>query len=182
MEYFEIINRYLQFDSQVYRKYIFHCTAVTKKSVQIAKTLKLSKKEITFIEEAAMLHDIGICSVDMGNNKIGIPYICHGIVGEQILAKEGLIKHSLVARNHIGVGLTAKQIKKKRFPLPVIDMKPQTIHQEIITYSDLFFSKGNLFLTRTSSQVRNKIGKYGTDVLKTFEDWHKKFKVNGEGL
>ncbi len=50
-----------------------------------------------FIEEAALLHDIGVCQVHAPG--LGLhgrhPYIMHGVLGREILEREGYPLHAL---------------------------------------------------------------------------------------
>jgi len=54
-----------------------------------------------FIEEAALLHDIGIFNTNLP--KIGCygrhPYISHGYLGRELLENEGLAAHALVCES-----------------------------------------------------------------------------------
>src|SRR5687768_12925958 len=108
-----------------YSIYILHVTLVTTKALKIARKLNLSEEQQHFIEEASMLHDIGIVHVKAA--KLGchgeMPYICHIIEGRKILEAEGLPQHAKIAENHIGVGgLTKGEIIAEKLPLPHRDM------------------------------------------------------------
>ena len=174
IEAFKIIDKYADKNSSFYEVFLIHSIMVAQKSIKIAKKLSLLEKEIVFIKEAALLHDIG-SFYTLKNN---LPYICHGLWGEKFLLEEGLKRHASVAKNHIGVGLSKETIQKNNFPLPKIDMCPQNIYEEIITYSDLFFSKSkkNPFIEREISEVWQKLSKYGDYDLKIFDSWLKKFE------
>src|SRR5437762_10894206 len=121
VDYFRIIHKYINPRSFTYRIYIVHVSLVTSKALKIAKHLKLDGDRRRFIEEAAMLHDIGIIHVKA--KEIGcrgkLPYICHISEGRKILEAEGLPLHAKIAENHIGVGgLTLEEIINEKLPLP----------------------------------------------------------------
>jgi uncharacterized protein len=177
--YLDIIHKYIKPDSQAYPFYIIHVTLVTKKAIEIATKLKLNEDSLKFIEEAAMLHDIGICGVedeDFGTS--GGPYITHGTFGADILRKEQYPQHARVAERHTGTGLTREEIIRRDLPLPHQNFIPETIEEQIVCYADLFFSKTSNFLwiERTVDQVRTSVAKFGPDGSKILEEWIKKFE------
>jgi len=157
---------------------------VTQRALLIAKNLNLSQREILFIEQASLLHDIGICRVSMDKNSTGgkLPYICHGLEGQKILDELGYRAHGLVCRNHIGVGLTKKNITNSHLPLPLEDMTPTTEAQRIITYADIFFSKSDIYHPRTLKQAKKKISSYGSESLKIFENMIRDYSVENSNL
>jgi uncharacterized protein len=181
VDYLKIIHKYIPPGSEAYRIYLPHVTLVTAKALQIAKKLKLNKEQMQFIEEAGMLHDIGIVHVKA--KEIGcigeMPYVCHVIEGKKILEEEGLPMHARVAENHIGVGgITKEEIIKNKMPLPPRDIIAETIEEKIISYADLFFSKNptRVFLEKPLSQVKAKVKKYGKRQEKLFKEWYKQFE------
>jgi uncharacterized protein len=179
LDYFRIIHKYIPPDSPTYPVYIIHCQLVAHKALTIAKNLRLSTKKQSFIEEAAMLHDIGIIRTNTPDIFCygDLPYLCHLSEGRVILEAEGLPRHAVVAETHVGVGLTKEQIQEQGLPLPHRDMKPTTIEEEIISFADLFYSKNREKLWREKSlkKVRENIAKRGTDQLAILDDWIKRF-------
>lgn len=179
LEYFRIIHKYIPPDSPTYPIYLIHCQLVANKALTIAKRLRLSTKRQTFIEEAAMLHDIGIIRTNTPDIFCygDLPYICHLSEGRAILEAEGLPRHALVAETHVGVGLTKEQIQAQGFPLPHRDMKPTTIEEEIISFADLFYSKNSekLWREKPLKKVRENIAKRGKEQLAILDDWIKRF-------
>ncbi|MCE7984936.1 MAG: HD domain-containing protein [Caldilinea sp. CFX5] len=178
-DYFRIIHKYIPPDSPTYPIYLIHCQLVANKALTIAKNLRLSEKKQTFIEEAAMLHDIGIIRTNTPDIFCygDLPYLCHLSEGRAILEAEGLPRHALVAETHVGVGLTKEQIQEQGLPLPHRDMKPTTIEEEIISFADLFYSKNSekLWREKPLKKVRENIAKRGKDQLAILDDWIKRF-------
>ena len=177
--YIDLIHKYIKPDSQVYPFYIIHVSLVTAKALEIANKLNLNQNSLDFIEEATMLHDIGICMVkdeDFGTS--GGPYITHGISGAKILRDEGFPEHAKVAERHTGVGLFKEEIISRNLPLPHQDLIPETLEEEIISYADLFYSKTPEILWQEKSidQVRKIIAKYGQKNSDVLEKWIKKFE------
>lgn len=180
VDYFSLIQKYIPADTITYTLYVPHVVLVTAKAIQIAQRLELSDEQKQFIEEAGMLHDIGICKVH--DEFLGctgdLPYLHHMPEGAKILQAEGLPRHARVAETHIGVGLTKEEIVTNRLGLPERDMIPETIEEKIISFADLFFSKNAkmLFCERTVDEARVTIGKFGEEKVKIFEEWRVLFE------
>lgn len=170
----DIIFEYYQKGSPLADILIRHSEQVRDKALAIAEKVPPLKPDLTFISEAAMLHDIGIYKTS--SPKIGCfgkkPYICHGVIGGRILKKYGLKAHALVCERHVGVGLTRKDIKSRNLPLPKRDMSPISIEEIIICYADEFFSKTNGAKAHSVDQVVAKLQRYGDDKVQRFESWH----------
>jgi uncharacterized protein len=155
-----------------------HSARVAAKAVAVARRLT-EPVDITFVEEAAWLHDIGI--LHTASPKIGcfgsLPYICHGIKGREMLEAEGLPRHALVCERHIGVGLTVADIDAQGLPLPRRDMVPCTLEEQIVAYADLFFSKSPRMAgrERSASEVRETLGRYGAAKCAIFDAWRIRF-------
>ena len=175
IDYFKIIHKYLPPESSIYRIYIPHVSLVTAKALRVAKKLGLSHEQVIFIEEAAMLHDIGIVEVKRysPSSDGDLPYICHAPVGREILECEGLPKHALVAERHIGVGISKREIIGQQFPLPHRDMLPQSIEEKIICWADLFFGKKpeKLWIESSLAEVKKKVARYGERQEGVFQKW-----------
>jgi uncharacterized protein len=157
-----------------------HSRAVAAKALTVARRVATSQTlDLSFIEEAALLHDIGIRFVQAP--AIGchgdLPYLAHGYKGRELLEAEGWPRHALVCERHIGVGLSAAAIVAQHLPLPLRDMIPETPEEVIISYADLFFSKGEQELTREKEveRVRQSLARFGTENLATFDRWHALF-------
>ncbi|MBI1922388.1 MAG: HD domain-containing protein [Geobacter sp.] len=152
-----------------------HSRRVAEKALFIAKPLGFSKDRLCFIEEAALLHDIGICRINAPDiGCIGAdPYIRHGIHGREILENEGLPLHALVCERHIGVGLTAEDIRLQSLPLPKRDMSPVTIEERIVCCADLFYSKkpGAIHHEKSVEQVRQGLARFGIHKVELFDSW-----------
>ena len=158
-----------------------HSRLVADKALEIASTLD-ARLDFTFIEEAALLHDIGVAKIHAP--KIGCfgkhPYICHGILGREILENEGLPDHALVCERHIGVGLTLDDIRQQQLPLPPREMNPLTLEEKIICLADLFYSKtpGNLSRQKPLQEIRHGLEKFGLHKVAVFDQWLNDLGVN----
>jgi len=161
---------------------IEHSRCVANKAVQIARGSRLADVlDMVFIEEAALLHDIGVSLTDApaldchGTH----PYICHGVLGREILEKAGLPRHGLVCERHIGVGLTVEDIIAQGLPLPHRDMVPLSNEEKIIACADLFYSKKKLNLATEKSleKIKNNLAQFGAAKVAVFEGWLHEFSL-----
>ena len=179
MDTLSIISRYYSHGSLAYNTLIEHSRMVVSKCLEIAENINYKAPDISFLKEAAMLHDIGIFLVkapDIGcyGNR---DYVCHGYLGMDLLEKEGLPMHALVCERHVGVGLSISDIMEWRLPLSARDMLPVTLEEKIICYADKFYSKkpGALCSEKTLEEVREYIRKYGEDKLRRFDEMTRLF-------
>lgn len=177
IDYEKIIDKYYATQSRLRTILTVHSRLVADKALECAKRRAL-KIDAQFVEEAAMLHDIGIYLCDardiccFGNE----PYIRHGILGGKILRDEGLMQHALVCERHTGAGLTIEDIVRQNLPLPKVDMTPQTIEEKLICYADKFYSKsGDIEKEKTIDRVINSMSRHGEDTLQRFLSMHEQF-------
>ena len=124
-----------------------------------------------------MLHDIGIlrCAAPGIECHGTEPYICHGLLGGEILRAEGLPRHARVAERHTGAGLTAEAIRRQHLPLPELDLLPETLEEQVICYADKFYSKSRLDQEKTPEQVLRSLAKFGEESVETFRRWQERF-------
>ncbi|MDI6801438.1 MAG: HDIG domain-containing protein [Thermodesulfovibrionales bacterium] len=174
MDVISIIEKYYESDSKAYHFLIHHSKLVVRKALQVAERVMELNPNIKFIEEAALLHDIGIFMTY--SPKIGCygyhPYISHGYLGREILEREGLPEHALVCERHVGVGLTVEDIENNKFPLPKRHMIPLSLEEKIICFADKFYSKDENSLTAEKPvwKIRELICRFGDDKLKQFDE------------
>jgi uncharacterized protein len=175
----ELIEKY--YCDQAIAKGILLAHSHQVASLAVAVAGRIQRKipvDKDFVEQAALLHDIGILFTDTpGFGCHGDkPYITHGVLGAELLRKERLPRHALICERHIGVGLSVQDIMKQKLPLPLKDMRPQTTEEKIVAYADLFFSKSKHGM-RSVDMVRVSLAKYGSHKVVIFNEWHEQFKV-----
>ncbi len=174
MKPLEIISKYYKPRSKAYKILVSHSTLVTEKALKIAQSHKELLPDRKFIEEASMLHDIGIFKTNAPNLYCfgEYPYLCHGYLGYELLAAEGYPEHGLVCERHTGVGITTEEIITKKLPLPIRDYMPVSVEEQIICFADKFFSKsGDLFREKTVNDVRKSMQKFGSKNVARFNEW-----------
>jgi uncharacterized protein len=173
MNALDIIDKYYKKGTKLYEILIDHSTDVTNKALAIANNHPELNIDKGFIEEAAMLHDIGIYLT----NAPGIecygdkPYLAHGYLGREILDKLGYPKHGLVCERHTGTGISLSEIEKKNLPLPHRDMIPISIEEQLVCFADCFFSKTRLGKEKTVDEVKKSLVKFGDESVKKFNKW-----------
>lgn len=175
MDPLELIARHYQGTAKAHRILLSHGEQVAQKALAAAVRVSELKPDLEFIRQAALLHDIGMlftAAPELGC--IGKhPYVCHGVLGRALLEAEGLSRHALVCERHVGVGITRRDIRRQRLPLPLRDMRPVTIEEQIICYADKFFSKNGAGSGQEKSvaEILRKLAVYGTNKAQRFQQW-----------
>ena len=114
MDYLSIIKKYYPQDDALRQLLLKHSRQVADRCLQIVRKHKELPVDVQFLEEAAMLHDIGIYQCDApsicctGTE----PYIRHGQIGGQLLRDEGYPRHARVAERHTGTGLPGWNLRR----------------------------------------------------------------------
>jgi len=173
----EIIKKYYQEGTELYRILLEHSFSVANKSLFLAQMHPEMNLDIPFIYEAAMLHDIGIFKTDAEDVYCygKFHYICHGYLGSELLKAERLPRHALVCERHTGTGLSLGHIIKNKLPVPKRDMVPESPEEQLICFADKFFSKTNPEKEKSIDKIKKNLSKHGEDSVRKFNDWCKLF-------
>ncbi|NCC70393.1 HDIG domain-containing protein, partial [bacterium] len=95
---YKILEKYYKNNIKTKEILISHGKSVYKKALEIIEISKIKNIDLKFLENACILHDIGVLNINapkifcFGKR----PYIEHGILGAEILRKEGLDKIALI--------------------------------------------------------------------------------------
>jgi uncharacterized protein len=180
MEPTDIIKKYYPENSRAYYLLTKHGELVANKALKIAENVKNLNPNKQLIKELAMLHDIGMFltnapQLDCHGKE---DYMRHGILGKEILQKEGLLVHAAFCESHIGIGFLAKEIEEQKLSLPIKDVLPLTIEEELVSFADIFFTKLNddLSVEKDVESIRIKLKSFGGEKLKRFDALIVKFK------
>lgn len=173
----DIINKYYPGESELKHILLTHSRSVADKALEIAGRHPELNLDRDFLYEGAMLHDIGIFLTDADSifcfgDK---PYICHGYLGADLMRAEGYPRHALVCERHTGAGLSLEQILAQDLPVPHRDMVPVSMEEQVICFSDKFFSKTHLDREKTVEKARKSLEKYGLAGVQRFDKWCKLF-------
>ena len=173
MDYQAIIDQYYPEDTALRHILMIHSRAVMERALAIYDRHRVLNLDISFIVEAAMLHDVGVFRC----NAPGIlcygsePYICHGRIGAELLRQAGFPRHARVCERHTGAGLTSTEIIKQNLPLPHEDFLPETMEEKLICYADKFYSKSSICRVKTMEQAERSLSKLGEEGVKRFCEW-----------
>lgn len=172
-----IIEKYYDTQSDAYRILVNHSRSVTDKALSIAQAHPEMNLDLAFIEEAALLHDLGMifCHAPEIDCHGTYEYICHGYLGADMLRKEGHPRHALVCERHTGTGISLQMIEEKKLPIPHRDFLPVSPEEQIICFADKFFSKTKLNKEKSINKIQESLKKYGEDTVFRFNHWCKLF-------
>ena len=174
MDYQSIIDKYYPSENELRRILLLHSRQVADRCLLIAKKHPELRLDTEFLEEAAMLHDIGIfrCNAPSIQCFGTEPYICHGYIGGQILRDEGLVRHALVCERHTGTGLSREQIERQKLPLPLDrSYEPDVMEEQVVCYADKFYSKSHIDHERTVVETAQSLEKFGPEGVRKFLKW-----------
>ena len=177
MNYQAIIDKYYPAENELRHILMVHSRQVTDKALDIVDRHPELDADREFVEEAAMLHDIGIFRCDAACIQcFGTePYICHGTIGADLLRAEGFPRHARVCERHTGAGLSLQEIIAQNLPVPHHDLLPETIEEQVICYADKFFSKTKLHQEKTLEQAVRSLMKFGDEGVSRFVKWSEIF-------
>ncbi|MBF0102682.1 MAG: phosphohydrolase [Desulfobacterales bacterium] len=181
---YDLIANYYPLGSKRYQILISHGQAVATKAISIAKNLNDNQIDLSFIEEASLIHDIGICFTNTPEFECygSYPYICHGYLGRELLESHHLQKHALVCERHVGAGISVEDIELGNLPIPLRDMRPQSIEEKIICVADKFFSKSmdSNIPERSIQDILNNLSRYQESQVNRFIQLLKELKLYNE--
>lgn len=180
----EIIEKYYPEDDSLRQLLLHHSRQVADLCLELCDSHPELCLDRQFVEEAAMLHDIGIrwCNAPgifcLGDQ----PYLCHGLIGGRVLREEGFPRHARVCERHTGAGITQEQIVKRQLPLPLADYLPETLEEQLVCYADKFFSKSHPDRVKTVEQAVKSLEPFGMDGVERFLTWNRMFTKKGSPL
>ena len=164
MDYQKIIDKYYPADDELRRLLIKHSRQVADRALYICDHHKELPVDRRFLEEAAMLHDIGVfrCHAPSIYCVGTEPYIKHGPIGGEILRQEGFPRHARVAERHTGTGLPGYE--------------PETLEEQIVCYADKFYSKSSPDHVRSVAETAESLEKFGHEGVLKFLAWARQFE------
>ena len=152
----ELLKRYSPTEKD-FEEVFAHVKAVQRLSLKIAEDIVCNGHhvDIKFIIAASLLHDIG----RFKTGKEGKDVIKHGIIGAEILRKEGVDeRYALVCERHIGSGIDETDIEEQGLDLPKKDYMPESIEEKIICYAD------SLIFGDKEGTIQQVLERYRTEV------------------
>ncbi|MBQ2210699.1 MAG: HD domain-containing protein [Prevotella sp.] len=164
MEYLSIIYKYYPEDDELRRLLLKHSRQVADRCLEIVRKHRELPVDVQFLEEAAMLHDIGIvrCHAPSIHCQGTEPYLRHGPIGADMLRAEGFPRHARVAERHTGTGLPGYE--------------PETLEEQIVCYADKFYSKSRPDRVLTVAETAESLEKFGHEGVLKFLSWAERFE------
>ena len=182
IDYKALIEKYCAGNAELQHILYTHSRQVADRALMILQQhpewVHSGEVDPVFVEEAAMLHDIGVVMCDASRiHCLGKhAYIEHGYLGAEILRQEGLPKHAAVAERHTGTGIDMEQILREKLPIPLQDYSPRTLEEKLICYADKFYSKTKLGEDKPMAKIRLHLWKYGSDTVQRFDEMQALFE------
>ena len=183
MDYQAIIDKYYPADDALRRVLLQHSQQVANRCLTFVRKHKELPVDVEFLEEAAMLHDIGIfrCNAPSIHCHGTEPYIRHGIIGGELLRSlstptSPLERFARVCERHTGTGLTREEIERQHLPLPIQDFLPETLEEQLVCYADKFYSKSHPDRVLTVAETAQSLEKFGADGVRKFLEWAVRFE------
>ncbi len=202
MNAIEILHHYIDPNEALFQVVYVHSRAVADFALRLADAHPEWNVNRELLEQAALLHDIGVLKVDAPSIYCygTEAYIRHGLLGAEMLralktdngmeaqadgnatrkaeaGKEDWLLEACarVCERHTGTGLTIKAISEGVLPLPMQDYSPQSLEEELICFADKFFSKTHPDQERPKEIARAKLEKFGAESLERFDNWCERF-------
>ncbi len=164
MDYQSIIDKYYPADNELRRVLLRHSRHVADRCLAIVRKHPELPVDVQFLEESAMLHDIGIfrCHAPSIHCEGTEPYIRHGQIGGELLRQEGFERHARVCERHTGTGLPG--------------FEPETLEEQIVCYADKFYSKSRPDRVLSVSEAAQSLEKFGHAGVLKFLTWAERFE------
>jgi len=172
-----IIQKYYTEDTELYNILMLHSQHVKQKVLDVCDKHPELQVDRQFMEEACMLHDIGIFLCDAPSIQCfgSHQYVEHGYLGADLIRAEDLPRHALVCERHTGVGISLQSVIERNLPLPHRDFVPVTVEEQMICYADKFFSKSKLDSPHSIEHILQQLARHSSEYPEIFMHWHSKF-------
>lgn len=152
-----------------FRLIFTHSTIVKEIAMQLLDAKQALQLDRELVRVGCMLHDIGVYDVIVDGAYVQA--VRHGVIGEEILKKEGFPEAIWrIASHHTGTGLTAEDVAAQELPIPPADYLAETDEERLVMYADKFHTKGiprpffNSF-----EECRESLGRFGEDKVEKFD-------------
>lgn len=178
MDYQAIIDKYYPSEDELRRILLVHSRQVANRCLLICDRHPELLLDRQFLEESAMLHDIGVrwCNAPSICCHGTQPYLLHGQIGGFLLRKEGWERHARVAERHTGTGLRREEFARQGLPVPEADMLPEALEEQVVCYADKFYSKSSPDHVRSVAETAQSLEKFGHEGVDKFLVWAKMFE------
>lgn len=148
-----------------------HCEIVWGVARQLLSAPRLSHLDAGLVRAGCLLHDIGVYRLYDADGRLDHKqYIRHGLLGHEILEREGYPERlRRFCSHHTGVGLTRHDILSQGLPLPPADYLAETEEERLVMYADKFHTKSRPSAFLTATEYATHVGRFGEDKVTAFE-------------
>ena len=154
-----------------------HCEIVWSIAEQLLSAPHLAHLDADLVRAGCLLHDIGVYRLYGHDGRLDhANYIRHGLLGQEILEKEGLPE--VLCRfcsHHTGVGLTRHDITSQNLPLPPGDYLAVTAEERLVMYADKFHSKSHPDRFLTPDAYAAHVRRFGEEKVTAFRALREEF-------
>lgn len=184
MDYQSVIDKYYPEDGHLRELLLRHSRQVADRCLRVCRQHPELPFDVQFVEEAAMLHDIGIrwCHAPAICCDGEEHYLRHGLIGGELLRKEGFERHARVCERHTGTGLATVPLGKDGMPLLPEELVksgffvPETLEEQLVCYADKFYSKSHPDRVLTVVETAQSLEKFGHEGVVKFLHWAEVFE------
>jgi uncharacterized protein len=129
------------------------------------------------VRAGSLLHDIGVYLLyDDAGILDHSNYLRHGLLGDELLAAEGLPDTICrFASHHTGVGLSHDDVRNQHLPLPVADYLAESGEEQLVMYADKFHSKTEPPVFVTAASYASSLRRFGEAKREFFESLRERF-------
>ena len=173
-----IITHFYPEDTPLRRLLLRHSTQVRDMALRILDDPACPPGlDRELVSAGAMLHDVGIlkCHAPSILCTGDLPYVTHGVTGAAMLREYGrangldMEPYARICERHTGTGITAKEVREQRLPIPERDWLPETPEEKLVCLADKFFSKSGDMKDKPADVVRRSLEKFGADTVERFD-------------
>lgn len=129
------------------------------------------------VRAGCLLHDVGVYQLFDASGRLDhVGYVRHGVLGRDLLGENGFDPRlARICASHIGLGLTADDVRRQGLPLPVEDYLPISGEEELVMYADKFHRKTSPPVFVSADSCARSVRRFGEDKVKRFDDLRRRF-------
>lgn len=157
--------------AEAFERVYTHCHAVCEVAEQLLDRVAPSVNA-DLVRAGCLLHDIGVYRLMDPSGRIDYArYVSHGVLGHDLLAREGLPETLCrFCSHHTGVGVTSGDVRSQGLPIPVADYLAESAEEELVMYADKFHSKSQPPVFLTADAFAAKVRRFGEDKELRFKE------------
>ncbi|MFF5157447.1 HD domain-containing protein [Streptomyces sp. NPDC000348] len=147
-----------------------HCEIVWSVAEQLISASRLDV-DAELVRAGCLLHDIGVYRLygDDGLLDHG-SYIRHGLLGHEILGREGFPEPlRRFCSHHTGVGVTKDDVLRQGLPIPPADYLAVTREERLVMYADKFHSKSRPSAFLSPDAYAAHVRRFGEEKVTAFQ-------------